>query len=124
GMNARCSDTSIPLQKRWKYSQNLAHYFNANVREENESQMALKKELEGYFSLLKKFRLEEKYLYEYHTKNGSRLKEIMMMIILFPFTILGLVHCGLPYILIKKFVEKSFKRKVFWGSVKLLLGKI
>jgi hypothetical protein len=28
------------------------------------------------------------------------------------------------YFILKKFIEKSFKRKVFWGSVKLLLGMI
>lgn len=124
GMNARCSDTSIPLEKRWKYSQNLALWFNANVTPENEPLMTLKKELESYFSLLRKFRLDEKYVYEYQTKNGSRLKELLFMMTMWPFAILGLIHCGLPYFLCKRFVEKSFKRKVFWSSVKLLTAKI
>jgi len=48
----------------------------------------------------------------------------MMMIVLFPFSILGIIHCGLPYFLIKRFVEKSFRRRVFWGSVKLILGMV
>jgi drug/metabolite transporter (DMT)-like permease len=38
--------------------------------------------------------------------------------------LLGLLHCALPYFLVKRFVEKSFKRRVFWGSVKLLMGMI
>lgn len=124
GMNARCSDTSIPLEKRWKYSQNLAHWFNDNVTPENESLMSLKKELESYFSLLKKFRLDERFVYEYQTKNGSRLKELLFMLTMWPFALLGLIHCGIPYYLTKRFVEKSFRRKVFWSSVKLLVGKI
>lgn len=124
GMNATCSDHSIPLESRWKYSQNLAHWFNANVTPEKEELMTLKKDLESYFSLLRKFKLEERYLYEYHTKNGSRLKEILFMVTMWPFAILGLIHCGLLYYACKSFVEKSFKRRVFWSSVKLLTAKI
>ena len=124
GMNARCSDTTIPLEKRWRYSQNLAHWFNENVTPEKEELMSLKKELESYFSLLKKFRLDERYLYEYQTKRGSRLKELLFMLTMWPFAVLGLIHCGIPYYLTKRFVEKTFRRKVFWGSVKLLMGKI
>ncbi|MCO5258544.1 MAG: 1-acyl-sn-glycerol-3-phosphate acyltransferase [Crocinitomicaceae bacterium] len=124
GMNARCSDTSIPLEKRWKYSQQLAHWMNAHCSEDNQPLMELKDELKTYFGLQKKMRLDEKYFYEYKTKNGSRLKEVLMMCLLTPFAILGLIHCGLPYYLVKRFVEKSFKRRVFWSSVKLLLAKI
>lgn len=124
GMNARCSDTKIPLEKRWRYSQNLANWFNDNVNKENESLMSLKKELETYFSLLKRFKLDERYVYEYSTKKGSRTKELLFMLTMWPFAILGLIHCGIPYVLCKRFVEKSFRRKVFWGSVKLLTAKI
>ena len=124
GMNVTCSDHSIPLEKRWRYSQNLAHWFNENVREENESQMSLKKDLDAYFNLLKKFKLDERKVYEYSTKNGSRAKELLFMLTMWPFALLGLIHCGLPYIIIKRFVEKAFRRRVFWSSVKLLLGQI
>jgi len=124
GMNASCSDHSIPLEKRWRYSQNLAHWFNAHVREENEQQMRLKKDLENYFSLLDKFKLDERKVYEYSTTNGSRLKELLFMFTMWPFAILGFIHCAIPYILLKKFIEKTFRRPVFWGSVKLLLGQI
>lgn len=124
GMNARCSDTAIPLENRWRYSQTLAYWFNDNVTPEKEELISLKKELESYFSLLKKFRLDEKYVYEYQTKNGSRLKELLFMLTMWPFALLGLIHCGIPYYLTKQFVEKTFRRKVFWSSVKLLMGKI
>ncbi|HNR85152.1 MAG TPA: 1-acyl-sn-glycerol-3-phosphate acyltransferase [Taishania sp.] len=124
GMNARCSDHSIPLEKRWRYSQQLAHWINENCNETNEQLMQLKEELHSYFKLLKKVKLDEKYLYEYKTKNGSKAKELLMMVLLAPTAVLGLIHCGIPYFFIKRFVEKSFKRRVFWGSVKLLMGKI
>ena len=44
------------------------------------------------------------------------------MIFFFPFAIIGIIHCGLPYIIVKRFVENSFRRKVFWASVKMILG--
>lgn len=124
GMNVHCSDKKIPLEKRWKYSQNLANWINENDDETNTELVALKDELSSYFSLQRKLKIEEHYLYEFMTKKGSRSKELLFMLTMWPFAILGLIHCGIPYFLIKKFVEKSFKRKVFWGSVKLLLGKI
>lgn len=124
GMNSKCSDTKIPLKQRWLYSKGLAHWFNGNVSPENESLMTLKKDLENYFSLLKKMKLEEHHLYDFKTKNGSKWKEVLFLIFTFPFALLGIIHCGIPYIIVKRFVEKSFKRKVFWGSVKLLLGML
>ena len=81
--------------------------------------------MESYFSLLRKLRMNENYVFElsqHHKLN--RTKELLSLILLAPFAILGLIHCGLPYFLIKRFVEKSFKRRVFWGSVKLILGMI
>ncbi len=123
GMNARCSDTSIPLEQRWKYSQNLGNWFNENVTPENEPLMELKGDLESYFNLQKKLKVDEKYFYPYQTK-PSFAKEILFMATLWPFMILGMIHCGPWYFLVKRFVEKSFKRRVFHGSVKLLLGKI
>lgn len=58
-----------------------------------------------------------------HPKTG-RLKEVLTMIALTPLGILGVLHLGLPYFIVKRFVEKSFRRKVFYGSVKLILGMI
>jgi hypothetical protein len=125
GMNALNSNTNIPLTRRWHYSQNLAHWLNSKGDEELDELHDLKNEMHSYFTLLKKLKIQENYVYELsRSKRHSRVKELLLMIILLPFAILGLVHCGLPYYGVKKFVEKSFKRKVFWGSVKLLLGMI
>ncbi len=125
GMNAENPDLSIPLEKRWEYSKRLAKWLNDLSPEQLQKLEPLKKDLDSYFSLIKKMKIREKLLYEFsNNEKLSSVKEILLMVLLFPFAILGFIHAGLPYIAIKRFVEKKFKRKVFWGSVKLLLGKI
>jgi len=125
GMNALNSHTNIPLLKRYHYSQQLAHWLNAQKHDELENLQDLKKEIHDYFALQKKLKINENYLYELSAhKRITRLNEFIMLVLLAPFALLGLIHCGLPYYGVKKFVEGSFKRKVFWGSVKLLLGMI
>lgn len=125
GMNAKHSNTSIPLVKRWHYSQNLAHWLNERTEVQLDELKDLKEELDKYFNLLKKLRINENYVHELSLHHKiSRSKELMMLILLAPTAILGLIHCGIPYFLVKRFVERSFKRRVFWGSVKLLLGMI
>lgn len=125
GMNANHSDVSIPLKKRWQYSQSLANWLNNQSSEDLEQLEPLKNDMERYFSLLKKLRFNENYLHEISMHHKlSRSKELLLLILLFPFALLGLIHCGLPYLFVKRFTERSFKRRVFWGSVKLLLGMI
>ncbi|MDB2657088.1 1-acyl-sn-glycerol-3-phosphate acyltransferase [Crocinitomicaceae bacterium] len=125
GMNADSFDKSIPLERRWRYSQRLANWLNELDIEKDEKISKLKEDIAAYFKLIKRMRIEDNYVYWKQTSpKGERTKEVMMMIALFPFAILGLIHCGPWYILIKRFVEKSFRRKVFWGSVKLVAAKI
>ena len=123
GMNAENYDTKLSLKSRWHYSKNLANWMNEENLEETEELVILKEEMDSYFKLLKRFKLKEKYVFEFQTLKGSRIKELSYMILMFPFAIIGLFHCFIPYILIKRFTEKTFKRRVFWGSVKMLLGK-
>ena len=125
GMNAENFDRKIDLVTRWEYSRSLAKWINEQDVESNEALAEFKKEAEGYFSILKRFKLEERLLFWKITNpGGSRIKELLTMIVLTPLAILGTLHLGLPYILIKRFDEKSFRRKVFYGSVKLILGMI
>lgn len=125
GMNVDNFDRSIPLERRWRYSQKLANWLNTQNLETNVELGEVKKEAEAYFGLLKRFKLEERLLFwKIKHPNGSRLKEILTMVLLFPPAILGVLHLGIPYFLVKQFTERSFKRKVFYGSVKLILGKI
>jgi hypothetical protein len=125
GMNAKHSNTKIPLIERWKYSKRLANWLNEQKEEQLENLQGLKDEMERYFSLLRKLKVNENYVHEISV-NGklNRKKEIAYLFILFPFALLGFVHCSIPYFIVKGFVEKTFKRRVFWASVKLILGMI
>ncbi len=125
GINSQNYDESIPLEKRWRYSQNLANWMNEISLDDNTELVQLKAETESYFNLLKKLKIKEEYIFEAQSKNKlDRTKELIYLISMFPFAILGMIHCYVPYILIKRFTEKSFKRRVFWSSVKMLLGKL
>ena len=125
GMNALNSDTRIPLIRRWHYSRKLAQWLNERTNDELSKLKGLKHEMTDYFSQQKQLGINENYIFDIvKHKRISRTKEFIYLLFLFPFALLGLTHCGLPYVIVKKFVERSFKRSVFWGSVKLLLGMI
>jgi hypothetical protein len=125
GMNAKHSNTKIPLIERWKYSKRLANWLNEQKEEQLENLQGLKDEMERYFSLLRKLKVNENYVHELSVDGKlNRKKEIAYLFILFPFALLGFVHCSIPYFIVKGFVEKTFKRRVFWASVKLILGMI
>ncbi|MFN5846103.1 MAG: 1-acyl-sn-glycerol-3-phosphate acyltransferase [Flavobacteriia bacterium] len=125
GMNAKHSNTSIPLVKRWHYSQKLANWLNDRAENQLKELRSLKEELHDYFNRLGILNVNENYLHELSLNHRiNRIKELILLIVLSPTALLGLFHCGLPYLFVKRYVERSFKRKVFWGSVKLLLGMI
>lgn len=124
GMNAIDSDKSITLIERWKYSKGLADWFNDNKVEENTDLMALRKRLEIYFDTLKENKIEETPLFKVTFNKRKKSQDILYLILLSPLLVLGLILNYLPYKLIKGFVEKTMKRPVFWGSVKMLVGAI
>lgn len=126
GMNHENHDDTIPLEERWKYSQQLATWMNKQPPlEENEAIVTLKKDLEGYFALEKRMKIQDRFvLAPTHPELKNRSNELAILLLLWPFAILGFVHGWIPYILVKKFTEKAFGRKVFWGSVKMMLGKL
>ena len=125
GMNSENYDPALSLQSRWRYSQNLANWMNENKLDESSEIVGLKDEISAYFQLLKRFKLTEKFIFSFqHHKNSNKNIDLLFLITMWPFALIGLIHCLLPYILVKRFTEKSFKRKVFWGSVKMLLGKL
>lgn len=124
GMNVENVDRTIPLESRWRYSQKLANWMNKKPLEETPELVELKAEMDTYFKLLKRFKLKENYIYDFQSENkGNRTKELLYLCTMWPFALLGMIHCFIPYILVKRFTEKTFRRKVFWGSVKMLLGK-
>ncbi|MDG1348014.1 MAG: 1-acyl-sn-glycerol-3-phosphate acyltransferase [Crocinitomicaceae bacterium] len=125
GMHPTSGDRSVPLKNRWRNSQKLAHYFNANPDKISGEFANLRERLTNYNAKLKAKKIEDRDLIEFQLKGKfSRLNELLKMILLSPLAVLGLIHCWPIYKIVKNFVEKSFKREVFYGSVKLLLGTI
>lgn len=123
GMNAQCHDDSIPLEKRWAYSRKLASWLNE--KEELDSDLsALMSDLDQYFRLLKKMKVQDELVYLKSHGKLNRSAEIIKMILLLPFALLGMLHLGHLYLFIKRFVENSFKRRVFWSSTKMVVGMI
>lgn len=123
GMHPVCSNYDIPLKKRWNYSKSLAQWLNSSERD-IKSIKTIEKELEEYNSKSEETGLDEDTIYwKSSSKNTSRMKEVVNLILLFPFALLGFLHCGIPYVQTKKLAEKMMKRKVFWGSVKMFIGE-
>lgn len=123
GIDPFDSDKSIPLLERWENSKNFAHWINKQDMA-NVSLIQLKEELEHYFSELEKEQMNDSIVYEYAEKKQAILLRWLFIIMLSPFSLLGLIHTFLPYRLVKGFVEKAFKRRVFWSSVKMMLGVV
>lgn len=123
GMHPADSDPAIPLKQRWDNSRHLAKWMNEQNLDQKNELVQLKIDLENYFKNLKKLKVQEKQIFLLaENKKILNFRNILLFILGLPFTLLGLLHAYVPYILVKRFVEKSFKRRVFWSSVKLLLG--
>jgi hypothetical protein len=118
-------DDSIPVLQRWEYSKKLAHWINEHVDAEKQEFVQLKKDLDGYFLLEKRMKIQDRFvLAKEKPELLSRTKELAQLLILWPFALIGFVHGWIPYIAAKKITEKIMRRKVFWGSVKMMLGKL
>jgi len=124
GMNNVNKDERIPLKKRWEYSRNLALWLNARQDEKEIDQInELKENVTDYFRLLKKSRIEERFIHEYATTNKiGLLKNYLLLILGFPFAVLGMIHGAPSYFFLKPKMEKAFRRDVFWSSVKMVAG--
>lgn len=123
GLHPGDSDRSIPLIQRWQNSKRLAKWMNEQDLDENQDLIQLKTDLENYFKQLKKQKVGEHHVFHLaENKKPVSFGKVFTAILGIPFSILGLIHCYVPYRLIKNFVEKSFKRRVFWSSVKMILG--
>jgi hypothetical protein len=123
GMNAFSYDRKRSLKQRWLYSKALADWLNSKTQL-SESEVQLRTNLDSYFKLLKKLKLRDEYVYQIGIGRLNRTSELLKLILLFPFMLVGLLHLGIFYFGIKRFVEKSFKRRVFWGSTKMVIGMI
>lgn len=123
GMNHWHRDNTIPLVDRFNYSRNLATTVNEKYDAEKPEWSGLKSDLENYFSDQKKEKINENWVAEFSEKKSKNiLLKFLYLIFVFPVFLIGALHCFIPYIIVKKLVEKLFERAVFWSGVKLLLG--
>jgi 1-acyl-sn-glycerol-3-phosphate acyltransferase len=125
GMHPTSVNKNISLTNRHKYSQKLAHYFNENKDRIHQEFSSLRQKIENYNLKLKKLNIADMDVVEKIEEGELNLwKSRTKLLLLLPFTLLGIIHCGLVYWAVKWWVEKSFRREVFWGSVKFLLALI
>jgi len=128
GMVHKQADKKLTLKDRWTYSKKTANIINAEYSEDKPEWQNLKIKLESYFTKLNPItigsnHINDNWIKEYsETGKLNTTKEWLFLIFGFPFFIMGLLHNYLPYTFIKRFVEKSFKRRVFWSGVKFLMG--
>ena len=117
------SDLSINLENRWRYSQQLAEEINRNYNSDKKTWQTLKLSLAHYFERIEKENIKDQWILNY--SNGKKpifALRLLMIIIGLPFFIVGCFHHLVPYLFIKKFTENTFKRRVFWSGIKLILG--
>ena len=117
------SDQSIDIEKRWRYSQDLAIQINDQYDAENVEWKNLKETLSNYFEQLKKENIKDQWILNYSKdQKPGILWRFLGVLIGLPVFILGAIHHLIPYLGTKRFIEKTFKRRVFWSGIKLILG--
>lgn len=105
------------LRARWEYSSSLAKRINESKLKITSE---LKNSIDAYFQKLKEIKTSDDLFYD-SINNRFKPIDFFIQLSLAPFSILGFAHCALFYFLIKRFVEKKFRRDVFWGSTKLMM---
>lgn len=116
GMSDAAQNNKESLQSRWEYSRKLAAYLNNSGTNVKEIEFAITE----YFTKLKEHEISDQNFYDSHNSPVS-FYTYLKHILLLPFSLVGIVHCGIIFLLIKRFVEKKIKRPVFWGSTKLMM---
>ncbi len=120
GMHVSCYDPNISLQVRWDYSRQLAAQMNGLNESANQQLINFSNDtLSPYLKQLAQIGLSEAELYWFALERNWKIRTIMLALIQLPFFLFGLIHVAIPHILIKRFVESKFERKVFWSSTKL-----
>jgi glycerol-3-phosphate O-acyltransferase/dihydroxyacetone phosphate acyltransferase len=119
GMNVHCYDSNLTLNERWQYSQELAEKLNEGSLAQSSNWEELKASVQAYFLALDRQKLTEAAVYNYAIDATWSRRNAFQVIAWFPMFFLGLFHIALPYLLVKRFVEKTFKRPVFWTGAKM-----
>ena len=125
GMNNDHFDKKELLLNRYEYSKKTATYINENYDESDSKWATLKADCLSYFNAQKKQKINEEWVYQYATNSRPNFALSLLLIILtLPITLLGIIHAAIPYLVVKKFIDNTFKRAVFRSGVKLMLGPV
>ena len=105
------------LEERWGYSSNLATKINEGSIQLTDD---IKDEIDSYFKNLKDMGVSDDLVFDSNS-NSFKTSQFLFQLMTLPIAVLGFIHCSLFYFSIKEFVEKKFRRDVFWGSTKLIM---
>ena len=122
GMHPTVERHNIPLEKRWRNSKNLAKHLNKLGEDLPENLKSLQNDLRNFRLSLSKNNIKVDNL---DTANWSIFDvtwRLIYTVLLAPFALLGLIHVFPIKFFVKKWVEKTMKRPVFWGSTKAVVG--
>lgn len=100
------------LVERWSYSSNLATKINEGSIQLTDD---LKNEIDSYFKKLKDKGVSDDLFFD-ATSNPFKMSQFLFQLLFLPIAVLGFIHCSLFYFSIKEFVERKFRRDVFWGK--------
>lgn len=120
GMSATDESSEFTLKQRWIFSKQLAAKFNA-VNADDTTLNKLNQRATNLLNQLEKEGLQPEDI-DHAQESNYLVKKYFKLLCLFPFAFLGFVHCFIPYYFVKSWVEKTFKRAVFWGSTKVIVG--
>ena len=113
------------LFNKWTFSKKIANWVNEKEETNSEQLETLEKATNAYYQKLDKNGIKDELIAGLSSSGKLNFFEpILKVLLLLPFALVGFIHCLIPYLLVKRFTEKSFKRPVFWGSVKMLVGMI
>lgn len=125
GMNHDNHEFGLTVIDKFNYSRLLSQKINEEYLDVSKGWQELKTESDQYFADLKKVDIWDKEVNKFDKKETR--KSPLWWFLLFvslPLFLLGCVHALAPYLMVKTFVEKIFKRPVFWSGVKMFLGSV
>lgn len=105
------------LEERWSYSSSLATKINEGSIQLTDD---MKDEIDSYFNNLKDMDVSDDLVFDSNSIS-FKTSQFLFHLMTLPIAVLGFIHCSLFYFSIKEFVEKKFRRDVFWGSTKLIM---
>lgn len=121
GLHPICFNNELSIEARWLYSKKLGDWLNSCNSEELDQLIPLTNKIQEYKKKLLSQGITENERYLFMNKQWNVPGTLFKMVLIAPMALLGFIHAGLPYYLTKNWVEKKFKRSVFWGSTKKVL---